>query len=159
MIEKADTNLHCTDTKTSITVSSKTEERRHFASDQQITVLRDVVVEIGRRFIREYRHVDEDYIDSVTIESLINYIDQERLINMPHQGGKWDRVLKWAEFFALQIAGYEEAVSPFVPDSRIASKLIGVASQVLLEVCSIRTITAVKLLLTYLSWEKAMQKH
>ena len=53
---------------------------------------------------------------------------------MPHRGSRWDKVLKWAEFFALQISGYAKALESFVPDSHTAAKLIWVASQTLLEV-------------------------
>jgi hypothetical protein len=116
-------------------MTTKTEERRHFAMDQQVTVLRDIVVDIQKRFICEFHYVDEHYIDVITIEEFLEYIEQERLTHMPHKGSKWDRVLKWAEFFALQVARYERAVSPFVPDSKLASKLIWAASRVLLEVC------------------------
>lgn len=118
----------------STTLTTKTEERRHFANDQQITVLRDTVIEIERRFITEFRHVDEHYIEGITIGGFLDHIEQERLTHMPHQGSKWDRVLKWAEFFALQVSAYERAVSTFVPDSKLASKLIWTASRVLLEV-------------------------
>jgi hypothetical protein len=128
--------LFCIDTKTSTTSTTRTEERRQFASDQQVTVLRDTVVETQRKFITEFHHVDEHYIEGITIGGFLNHIEQERLTHMPHQGSKWDRVLKWAEFFALQVSAYERAVSPFVPDSKLASKLIWAASRVLLEVCS-----------------------
>jgi hypothetical protein len=135
MIKKADINLRRIDTLTSTTLTTKTAERRLFASDQQITVLRDIVNDTHTRFIREFHHVDERYIEGITIDGFLNHIEQERLTHMPHQGSKRDRVLKWAEFFALQVSAYERAVSPFVPDSKPASKLIWAASKVLLEVC------------------------
>jgi hypothetical protein len=97
-------------------------------------VLRDKVIETQKRFIHEFHHVDEQYIEGIAIEGILDYIEQERLTHMPHQGSKWDRVLKWAEFFALQVSAYESAVSSFVPDSKLASKLIWAASRVLLEV-------------------------
>ena len=53
---------------------------------------------------------------------------------MPHRGSRWDKVLKWAEFFALQISGYVKAVEAFVPQSFMAAKLIWAASHTLLEV-------------------------
>ena len=53
---------------------------------------------------------------------------------MPHRGSRWDKVLKWAEFFAIQMSGYEDAVRSFVPDSIEAAKLIWVACRVLLDV-------------------------
>ena len=53
---------------------------------------------------------------------------------MPHRGSQWDKVLKWAEFFALQISGYASAIESFVPDIQKAAKLIWAASRTLLEV-------------------------
>lgn len=70
----------------------------------------------------------------MTIEGFLDYIERERLTHMPHKGSKWDKVLKWAEFFAIQTRGYELAVGSFVPDSGVAAKLIWVAMRVLLGV-------------------------
>jgi hypothetical protein len=53
---------------------------------------------------------------------------------MPQRGSRWDKVLKWAEFFALQISGYEKAVSPFISHGKGAVKLIWAACRVLIEV-------------------------
>ena len=78
--------------------------------------------------------MDEHYIEATTINSLLDFIERERLTHMPHRGSKWDKVLKWAEFFAVQISGYSEVVKTFMPDSKEAGKLIWVASRILLEV-------------------------
>ena len=93
-----------------------------------------MVVSTWAKFIEEFDHVDEHYISSITIGNFLKYIERERLTSMPHRGSRWDKVLKWAEFFALQVANYSTAVEPFVPDSRDASKLILAACRVLLEV-------------------------
>ena len=78
--------------------------------------------------------MDEHYISSITISGFLKYIERERLTSMPHRGSRWDKVLKWAEFFALQVSGYSTVVEPFVPDSKDAAKLILAACRVLLEV-------------------------
>lgn len=70
----------------------------------------------------------------MTIEGFLEYIERQRLTYMPHRGSRWDKVLKWAEFFALQISSYAMAVESFVPDSKVAAKLIWSASRTLLEV-------------------------
>jgi hypothetical protein len=74
------------------------------------------------------------YIDSMTVENFLEQIECDRLTNMPRRGSRWDNVLKWAEFFALQISRYENAVHSFVPDSRHAAKMIWAASCALIEV-------------------------
>ena len=98
-------------------------------------MLKDTVVTTRRKFITEFGHVDEHYIDITTIEEFVEYVERQRLTHMPHRGSMWDKVLKWAEFFALQISGYENSVSAFVEDSKKAAKLIWAASRILLEVC------------------------
>lgn len=80
--------------------------------------------------------MDEHYIDSMNMESFLEYIEDERLTNMPQRGCRWDKVLQWAEYFALQISGYEMVLAPFVPDSREAAQLIWASCRSLIEVCS-----------------------
>jgi hypothetical protein len=104
-----------------------------FTSDQQVTVLRQTVIATRSRLIAELSHVNAHYIDSMTVESFLEYIERERLTHMPRRGSRFDKVLKWAEFFALQISGYEKAVHSFVPDSKNAAKMIWAASRVLVE--------------------------
>ena len=108
--------------------------RRQFSTDQQIIVLRETILSTRGRFIAEFDHVDDHYIDTSTVEGFLDYIERERLTHMPHRGSRWDKVLKWAEFFALQISGYANVVGDFVSDSKAAAKLIWAASRVLLEV-------------------------
>ena len=105
-----------------------------FTSDQQVTVLRQTVLSTRARLIGDLSQVDDHYIDSITIESFLEYIEDERLCNMPQHGSSWDKVLKWAEFFALQVSGYENTVRTFVPDSSVAAKLIWATCRVLIEV-------------------------
>ena len=70
----------------------------------------------------------------MTIENFLDFIERQRLTHMPHRGSRWDKVLKWAEFFGLQMAGYAKAVGPFVEGSKDAAKLTLAASCVLLRV-------------------------
>ena len=116
------------------TTKIESESRSQFSKDQQITVLRDTVISCRGKFIAEFSHVDEHYISLMTIESCLDYIERQRLTHMPHRGSRWDKVLKWAEYFALQVSGFAKAVGSFVPDSKIAANLILTASRVLLEV-------------------------
>ncbi|KAL9615079.1 MAG: hypothetical protein Q9167_000502 [Letrouitia subvulpina] len=105
-----------------------------YSQDQQVTVLQETVVVIRKKFITDFDEIDETLISKMTIETFLNYIERQRLTHMPHRGSHWDKVLKWAEFFALQVSGYAAAVEAFVPDSRNAASLIWTASRALLQV-------------------------
>jgi hypothetical protein len=105
-----------------------------FSSDQQVTVLRQTVMRTRDKFLHDSVLMNEQCLDDLTIQSFKEFIECERLNNMPKQGSKWDKVLKWAEFFATQISEYEKAIRSFVPDSQGAAKLIWAACRILIEV-------------------------
>lgn len=149
-VEMKVTNGHATtgETRTNTSVSleetrkSRTEKHTYessstFSSEQQITILRQTVTATRVKLICELRHVNEYDIDSMTVESFLEYIESERLTNMPQRGSRWDKVLKWAEFFALQISGYEKALERFVPHSMNAAQLIWASCRALIEVKSV----------------------
>ncbi|KAL9606785.1 MAG: hypothetical protein Q9179_000075 [Wetmoreana sp. 5 TL-2023] len=102
------------------------------STEQHVTVLRESISITRRKFVAEIDEVQEYDIQNATIEGFLEFIERERLTYMPHRGSHWDKVLKWAEFFALQIAGYASALQSFVPESKDAAQLIWTASQSLL---------------------------
>lgn len=106
------------------------------SGDRQVTTLRETVLSTRSRFITEFDNVDESSIHNMTIERFLDYVERQRLTYMPHRGSRWDKVLKWTEYFALQISGYAKAIESFVLDSDIAAKLIWTACCALLEVMS-----------------------
>jgi len=97
-------------------------------------VLHDSIVVTRQKFLADFDDIDEPFIHHITIEVFLEYIERQRLTHMPHRGSHWDKVLKWAEYFALQISGYVKAVEPFVPDSKVAAQLIWTALRSLLRV-------------------------
>lgn len=105
-----------------------------FSSDRQVTILRETVSSTCSRLIAEFERVDDSFIQNMSIEHFLDYIERQRLTHMPHRGSRWDKVLKWTEYFALQVSGYAKAVESFVPDSDVAAKLIWTACRALLEV-------------------------
>jgi len=105
-----------------------------FTSDQQVNIVRRTVITTRTKLIADLSHVDSHYIDSMSVESILDWVSSERLTYMPQRGSRWDKVLKWAEFFSLQISGYEKAISSFVPDSGAAAQLIWASCKILLEV-------------------------
>lgn len=98
-----------------------------------ITVIRDAVFGTRQRIISEFDRIDDTLLDNMTIAKFSDFITRERLSSMPHRGSLWDRVLRWAEFYALQIEAYSLAVNSFVPESRTAAKQIYTLLRALLE--------------------------
>jgi hypothetical protein len=76
----------------------KSSHSHTFTSAQQVTVLRHTVTTTRSKFC-ELSHVDDYYIDSLDVESFLEYIETERLTYMPQRGSKWDKVLKWVSLF------------------------------------------------------------
>lgn len=113
-----------------------------FTSDRQVLFLRETVSSTKSRFIGDLEHVNEHLIDSMTIDNFLDYIESERLTHMPHHGSRWDKVLKWAEFYTVQIAGFQKAVFPFIQDSKGAAQLIWVACRSLLEVSLLKCLSS-----------------
>lgn len=68
------------------------------------------------------------------LESYLRYIADERLIHMPRKGSDWDRVLRTAQFFGLQIWRFGEKVGKFAPESREAAGSALASCTLLLEV-------------------------
>lgn len=83
-----------------------------FSQKQQVTVLHDSVVVTRRKFLADFEDIDESSIYNTTIDSFLEYIERQRLTHMPHRGSHWDKVLKWAEYFALQISAYKLWLCP-----------------------------------------------
>ncbi|KAL8890462.1 MAG: hypothetical protein Q9192_005866, partial [Flavoplaca navasiana] len=86
-------------------------------SEQQVTILMETVKVTCRRFIADFDAVDKRLIYDMTIEDYFEYIERQRLTYMPHRGSHWDKVLKWAEFFGLQLSTFANTVEPFVVDN------------------------------------------
>ena len=135
--------IFCTRPKLSIkgsetrttTMTSSSETSVSFSREQQITILQETVTSTRGKLVSGFSYVNEDYIYSMTIDGFLEYIERQRLTYMPHRGSRWDKVLKWAEFFGLQVSGYAKAVETFIPESKVAAQLIWTAARTLLEVC------------------------
>ena len=107
-------------------------ESYSYSSTEQLTMVEEVIT-IVRRKIIQLDNVDEDYIKSTTIESFLEFITKERLTRVPHRGSLWDRVLKYAEYFALQISAYGRSIRAFAPQSERGSQLALANCRLLLE--------------------------
>ena len=103
-------------------------------TEQQVTILHESIISVRRNFLADLDDVEESTIEGIGMEDVFEYIERQRLTHMPHRGSHWDKVLKWAEFFAVQMSGYAAAVEPFAPEGKAAARLIWIATQNLLSV-------------------------
>ena len=105
---------------------------------QQVTVVREVTSRVHIKLQGQFSSsVDGPLSSSISIENFLDYVAAERLRRMPHRGSKWDKVLKWAEYFASQVSIYQDCVSAFLPHSKEAAQLVWGCCRALLEVYSI----------------------
>src|SRR3984957_1274458 len=130
-----------------LTIASKPQAITRTSSIQIIRVI-ETARTIKGRIIRELDDVDEHYFKSVNLESYLEFIADQRLIHMPRKGSQWDRVLKAAEFFGLQIYSFGSAVSHFVEESKGASFAALASCRLLLEVCACRIVVMLCSVLT-----------
>lgn len=69
-----------------------------------------------------------------SLDSFLDFVASDRLRRVPHRGNRWDKILRWAEYFAIQISILHESVGPFVSNSTEAARLIWQSCQTLLQV-------------------------
>jgi len=62
-------------------------------------------------------------IFSSTYESLLEWISQQRMSELPAEGSSYDKVLVWAELFADRLHSFDYAVQEFAGDSYLAAQL------------------------------------
>lgn len=77
----------------------------------------------------------ENYFKTLDLESYLEYISDERLIHMPRRGSDWDRVLRTAQFFGLQLWSFGSNIGHFCPGTEAASITALGSTQILLQVC------------------------
>ena len=96
--------------------------------------MHESITSVRRNFIADLDDVEESTIEGIGMDDVFEYIERQRLTHMPHRGSHWDKVLKWAEFFALQMSDYAGALERFAPEGKTAARLIWIAIQRLLSV-------------------------
>ena len=77
---------------------------------------------------------DEEDSSECTVEEFLEFIANDRLRRLPHKGSQWDTILKWAEYFAIQVYMYHKSVEPFVSKSQEAAQLDWASCRMLLKV-------------------------
>ncbi|MCJ1467798.1 hypothetical protein MMC07_006423 [Pseudocyphellaria aurata] len=99
---------------------------------QTITRQREITVtkEYRRRLVVSTK-VELPKVESE--ESFLNFVANERLHRMPHRGSRWDKILRWAEYFAAQVSALHEGVSSFVPNSAETAQVVWASCRILLQ--------------------------
>lgn len=124
---------------------------------QSITRQREITVtkEYHRRLVVSTK-VEIPNVESE--ESFLNFVANERLHRMPHRGSRWDKILRWAEYFATQVSALHEAVSSFVPNSTETAQVVWAGCRILLQVSPSRICCRWRCLrLTNIRWARTMQ--
>jgi hypothetical protein len=124
-----------------VTTKSITEERDAIAKGIELTINPSVrvrrvnsIIDWVRSLISNLPDHDDSSLAGVDIETYLEYIAEERLIDMPTKGSDWDRVLTAGQFLGFQLQAFEEKISNFVPRTRDLCN-VGLAScRALLEV-------------------------
>lgn len=105
----------------------------HYAP-RRITILRDAVQRTLAIYRSELGASADEFLNScTTIDQFFDYVAGIRLRQIPHHSSGWDKVLKWAEFFAAHVYGYSEKVAYFVSDGDRAASIIWASCRSLLE--------------------------
>lgn len=111
----------------------------HESSSSQITqrITRQRVVAVTTECHRRLLSLTNgEFSKPESEESFLNYVANERLHRMPHRGSRWDKILRWAEYFATQVSALHESVSPFVPNSAETAQVVWAGCRILLQVSS-----------------------
>lgn len=97
--------------------------------------LRPRLIEPAAKYRLGFGSINQDALDSSTsIKSFFDFVAKYRLRRMPHKGSRWDKILRWAEYFAAQVSLYHESVCPFVSNSEETAQLLWASCRILLEV-------------------------
>ncbi|KAI5782676.1 hypothetical protein EDC01DRAFT_729948 [Geopyxis carbonaria] len=100
-------------------------------------VLRETTTLVTVRYKKELSSKSGDILTgTTTCHAFLDFIAAERLRSMPHQGSKWDKVLKWAEAYARKLDTYTHAVSGFTAHSWESARLVWGSCQLLLRMGS-----------------------
>lgn len=99
-------------------------------------LLQDTAQKTIKMYRSELGQSSDKFLQSCkSVESFFDFVATTRLSQMPHPGSRWDKILKWAEFFTGQVSTYSEEISAFTTQSEQATSIIYASCKTLLEVC------------------------
>jgi hypothetical protein len=92
-------------------------------------------IQVTGRYQDEFKRINHDALTATTsMKSFFDFVANDRLRRMPHKGSRWDKILRWAEYFAAQVSLYHESVGRFVPNSGETAQLLWASCRILLQV-------------------------
>jgi hypothetical protein len=142
------------ETKETLQVSQKITSNTQVTSTRKVATLRDVTQRSVAVYRSELGSSSEQFLASCqSVETFFDAIASIRLRQMPHHSSRWDKVLKWAEFFAAQVQGYSEEVSQFADYADQAARIIWASSLALIQVFH-QDILCIISLITLRSWDQ-----
>lgn len=116
-------------------VNQKADSTGNVMSSRKLTTLQDATQQSVTMYRTEFGSSSEQYLSSCeSVEVFFDIIARIRLHQMPHHGSRWDKVLKWAEFFATQVQIHSEVVSQFADYANKAARIIWSSSLSLIKV-------------------------
>ncbi|KAK0620403.1 hypothetical protein B0T14DRAFT_457391 [Immersiella caudata] len=92
------------------------------------------ITRVIRDDICRFGDYSETFFNTLDLRSYLEYISDERLIHMPRRGSDWDRVLRAAQCFGLQLWWFGAGVGQFCPGTESASITALGSTQILLEI-------------------------
>lgn len=94
-----------------------------------------LTIEDTPRYQDGLRRINPDALDATTsMKSFFDFVANDRLRRMPHKGSRWDKILRWAEYFAAQVSLYHDSVRPFIRNSKETAQLLWASCRILLQV-------------------------
>ncbi|KAI1121826.1 hypothetical protein F5Y10DRAFT_288019 [Nemania abortiva] len=95
-------------------------------SGQSVSIgfVKDQYASVRQRCQRELGANVGLFAFDTSYSGLSDWIKHERMANLPHKGGSWDRVLISAHYFAAQVSRLSEAIESFTPGCEAASNLV-----------------------------------
>ncbi|KAK0715896.1 hypothetical protein B0H67DRAFT_538659 [Lasiosphaeris hirsuta] len=116
-----------------LSVVTSTTSNSHSSTTIQLTRVVETA-RIIRGHICGLGDYNDAFFKTMTLDSYLEYISDERLIHMPRRGSDWDRVLRAAQYFGFQLWRFGVGVGQFCPGTESASITVLGSTQILLEI-------------------------
>ena len=113
--------------------TSTTSHSQTVTSSIQVTRVIETT-RIVRGHICELGDYNDSFFKKLDLESFLEFISEERLIHMPRRGSDWDRVLRAAQFFGLQLWRFGTDIGQFCPGTEAAAVTALGSTKLLLKV-------------------------
>lgn len=109
----------------------------HLTNSARFSMIRNANKKSAATYRSELGPSADQFLASCrSVEAFFDAVAGIRLHQMPHDGSRWDKVLKWAEFFAAQVHAYSDELGKFTDYSYQAASLIWAGSLSLIQVCT-----------------------